>query len=104
MTKEIPYLKEWLDLATSGNFGKAQEIYYEKLFPVIIENFRQSNSQLLPKKGVLFSILGYSPEPIILTAKTVEPSTHVVFTTNSKNEGNEYLERFLESIYEMVYL
>jgi len=104
MESQIPYLNEWLNLATSGNFEKAQEIYFEKLFAVVIENFKESNANLLPKGGILFSILGYSPEPIILTAKTIEPVTHVIFTTNNKNEGNDYLDRYLESRYEMVYL
>ena len=32
MDTQIPYLNEWLHLARSGNFEKAQEIYYDKLF------------------------------------------------------------------------
>lgn len=104
MENQIPYLNEWLNLAKSGNFEKAQEIYFEKLFEAVIDNFKERNEQMLPKGGILFSILGYSPEPIILTAKTIEPETHVIFTTNSKAEGNDYLEKYLESNYEMVYL
>lgn len=104
MNSQIPYLNEWLDLAKSGNFEKAQEIYFEKLFAVVIENFIASNKSLLPKGGTLFSILGYSPEPIILTAKTAMPEKHIIFTTNNKAEGNNYLERYLESKYEMIYL
>lgn len=104
MENQIPYLNEWLNLAKSGNFEKAQEIYFEKLFDAVIDNFKKRNEQQLQKGGILFSILGYSPEPIILTAKTIEPETHVIFTTNSKAEGNDYLEKYLESNYEMVYL
>jgi hypothetical protein len=104
MEKEIPYLNEWLELARSGNFTKAQELYFEKLFGSVIDNFKLGNSNSLQQGGVLFSILGYSPEPIILTAKVVEPEKHVIFTTNSKTDGNEYLEKYLESEYEMVYL
>jgi hypothetical protein len=104
METPIPYLNEWLNLAKSGNFEKAQEIYFEKLFEAVIDNFKKRNEHLLPKGGILFSILGYSPEPIILTAKTIEPETHVIFTTNSKAEGNDYLEKYIESNYEMVYL
>jgi hypothetical protein len=104
MEKQIPYLTEWLTLAQTGNFDKAQQIYFENLFPAVIENFVESNELLLPKGGILLSILGYSPEPIILTAKTIEPETHVIITTNSKSEGNDYLEKYLESNYEMIYL
>ncbi len=104
MDTQIPYLNEWLNLARSGNFEKAQEIYYDKLFGAVIENFKLKHSSKLPKGGILFSILGFSPEPIILTARTIEPDTHIIFTTNNQSEGNDYLVRYLESNYEMVYL
>lgn len=104
MDNTIPYLNEWLNLAKSGHFEKAQEIYFEKLFEAVIDNFKKRNESMLPKGGILFSILGYSPEPIILTAKVIEPATHVIFTTNNRAEGNNYLEKYLESKYEMVYL
>jgi len=104
MDTQIPYLNEWLNLARSGNFEKAQEIYYDKLFGAVIDNFKLKHSSKLPKGGILFSILGFSPEPIILTARTIEPDTHIIFTTNNQSEGNDYLVRYLESNYEMVYL
>jgi hypothetical protein len=104
MQNHIAYLNEWLQLARSGNFEKAEEIYFEKLFTVVIENFREKHKNILPKGGVLFSILGLSPEPVILTASIIEPEIHVIFTTNNQNEGNEYLKNYLPENYEMVYL
>lgn len=101
---KIPYLEEWLSLARTGNFQKAQEIYFEKLFAVVIENFNAKQGHKIQKGGVLFSILGFSPEPIILTARTIEPDVHIIFTTNNKAEGNDYLEKYLEQNYEMIYL
>ncbi len=104
MKTKIPYLNEWLDFAKTGNYVKAQEIYYDKLFGAVIDNFKEKNTNVLPKGGILFSILGYSPEPIILTAKLIEPKKHIIFTSNNKTEGNEYLERYLQSKYEIIYL
>jgi len=104
MENNIPYLEEWLDLAKSGKFEKAQKLYFEKLFGAVIENFKSKFEEIVPKGGVLFSVLGFSPEPIILTAKIVEPETHVIFTTNNQDEGNNYLEKYLDENYEMVYL
>lgn len=104
MAEQIPYLNEWLELSAGGNFQKAQEIYFEKLFAVVIEQFKVSNGDILPKGGILFSVLGYSPEPIILTAKAMEPGVHIIFTTNNKSEGSIYLEKHLEGNYEMVLL
>ncbi len=104
MKKQIPYLNEWLELANSGNFNRAQELYYENLFEAVIDNFKINYKESIPSGGVLFSILGFSPEPIILTAKAVEPEKHIIFTTNNKNDGNDYLEKFLDSNYEMIYI
>lgn len=104
MKKQIPYLNEWLELANSGNFNKAQELYYENLFEAVIDNFKSNYQNSIPAGGVLFSILGFSPEPIILTAKAVDPQKHIIFTTNNKSDGNDYLEKFLESNYEMIYI
>jgi hypothetical protein len=104
MDNQIPYLAEWLRLAKSGDFEKASELYFDKLFEVVIDSFSERFQNLLPKGGILFSILGFSPEPIILTAKAMAPQTHIIFTTNSKTEGNEYLDKYLGTSYEIVYL
>lgn len=104
MKRNIPYLEEWLELANSGNFNKAQELYYENLFNAVIDNFKNNYKNKIESGGVLFSILGFSPEPIILTAKAVEPEKHIIFTTNNKSDGNDYLEKFLDSNYEMIYI
>ncbi len=104
MSKQIPYLQEWLDLAQNGKFEKAQELYFEKLFEVVINNFCAKYSNTLPTGGTLFSVLGFSPEPIILTAKAITPETHIIFTTNNQKVDNNYLEKFLEFKYELIYL
>lgn len=104
MSKQIPYLREWLDLAQNAKFDKAQELYFEKLFEAVIDNFREMYTDTLPQGGTLFSVLGFSPEPIILTAKAVQPETHIIFTTNNQKADNSYLEKFLESNYELIYL
>ncbi|WP_264558461.1 hypothetical protein [Flavobacterium sp. N2270] len=104
MKKNIPYLEEWLELANSGNFNKAQELYYENLFNAVIDNFKNNYKNKIDSGGVLFSILGFSPEPIILTAKAIEPEKHIIFTTNNKSDGNDYLEKFLDTNYEMIYI
>jgi hypothetical protein len=104
MIKNIPYLQEWLDLAKNGKFERAQELYFEKLFEAVIINFCDEYSNTLPSGGTLFSVLGFSPEPIILTAKAIQPDTHIIFTTNNQKVDNSYLEKFLESNYELIYL
>lgn len=104
MKNKIPYLQEWLDLANTGKFERAQELYFEKLFESVIINFCDEYSNTLPSGGTLFSVLGFSPEPIILTAKAIQPESHIIFTTNNQKVDNSYLEKFLESNYELIYL
>ncbi len=104
MKNKIPYLQEWLDLANTGKFERAQELYFEKLFEAVIINFSNEYNKTLPSGGTLFSVLGFSPEPIILTAKAIQPETHVIFTTNNQKVDNSYLEKFLDSNYELIYL
>jgi hypothetical protein len=104
MKNKIPYLQEWLDLANTGKFERAQELYFEKLFEAVIINFSNKYNNALPSGGTLFSVLGFSPEPIILTAKAIQPETHVIFTTNNQKVDNRYLEKFLDSNYELIYL
>lgn len=104
MKNKIPYLQEWLDLAKTGKFERAQELYFEKLFEAVIINFSNEYNNALPSGGTLFSVLGFSPEPIILTAKAIQPETHVIFTTNNQKVDNSYLEKFLDSNYELIYL
>jgi hypothetical protein len=104
MINNIPYIQEWLELANNGKFERAQELYFEKLFEAVINNFCNKYSNALPSGGTLFSVLGFSPEPIILTAKAIQPNTHIIFTTNNQKVDNSYLEKFLESNYELIYL
>lgn len=99
--------QEWLTLSNQGLFVEARKFYFENLFDGIIENFI-SKTASESHCDVLFSILGFSPEPIILTQRALMPSVHVIFTTNkekdSDNEIMAYLEKFLTSSYKIVYL
>lgn len=99
--------QEWLTLNNQGLFVEARKFYFENLFDGIIENFI-SKTASENHCDVLFSILGFSPEPIILTQRALMPSVHVIFTTNkekdSDNEIIAYLEKFLTSSYKIVYL
>lgn len=97
-------IQEWENLALAGEFLEAQQLYYEKLFDIVIENFTTKYNASLKKGGVLFSMLGFSPEPIILTGSLINPDTHIIFTTNNKNTDNSVLDRFLKNSYEMEYL
>ena len=58
---------------------------------------------------MLFSVLGFTPEPIILTQRALNPKTHVIFYTASNEKNFErdivpYLKKFLTSNYKLVEL
>lgn len=101
-------IKEWLNLSNSGHVAEAEDFYYKTLFTDIIDGFCERTSSSPLKCNVLFSILGYSPEPIILTQRALKPEVHIIFTTNAeKSEDatkkiNGYLSKYLTSEFEIV--
>ena len=100
------YVEKWLKLNNEGHFEEARDFYFESLFASVIEDFKERTDSHFKKGGVLFSILGYTPEPIILTQRALEPEKHIIFySKNGKQFDNEiapYLEKYLTSDYELV--
>ncbi len=97
MEAKLKYTDEWLALAKHGNFQLAEKLYFDKLFPEIIENFQSKYSNILKDEEVLISMLGFSPEPIILTANTIKPNKHFVITTDHKEEVVNRVEEFVDN-------
>jgi hypothetical protein len=105
MNNQFKYLDEWLELSKAGNFRRAQDLYFEKLFPEVIIAFKEKVSELTTPGGTLFSILGYSPEPIILAANAIKPDKHIIITnTQDADNGTEYLDKYLDKEYALVKL
>ncbi len=96
----------WLDLNNEGRFVDARKYYYDEMFNDIIDRFVHLDESVKEhQNGVLFSMLGFTPEPIILTQRLLNPSIHVIFTSNEENEEmNEILGRFLTSRYKIIHL
>jgi hypothetical protein len=101
---EVKYLSEWMELAKSGNFEEAQQLYFEKLLPVIADGFSVKYSKLLQEDELLISILGFSPEPIILTAKAMKPKNHVIITTGLNQEVENIIESHLDGNFKLIRL
>lgn len=101
-------IQKWFELSKSGKFVEAKDFYFENLFEDVIDNFI-SKTSIRKEIDVLFSVLGFTPEPIILTQRALNPKKHVIFFTasNEKNFEREivpYLEKFLTSSYKLVEL
>lgn len=91
---------QWLDLSKSGKAKEAKEFYYNYLFDNVIERFEQNNSQVIHGSSVdvLISILGFSPEPIVLGAKLLHPKTHIIIHDSEMSlneENNRIISKYL---------
>lgn len=94
------YVEEWIEMNNSGHFLEARSFYFENLFAEIINQFERENAAKLENVDVLFSILGFTPEPIILTQRALMPDMHVVFYnkgTAFNEEISSYLNEYLTS-------
>ena len=103
----IVELKEkWFQLEKAGDHKGAVDLYYDALFEQVIEHFvKKENNGNLTKVDVLFSILGCSPEPIILAAQFLKPTHHIILHDEkmANNENNRrFLDKFLKGDYEMA--
>lgn len=105
MGQNLQYLEEWKELASHGNFKLAESLYFEKLFPEVIEKFSDENAHYFKgEERILISMLGFSPEPLILTAKAVRPTTHFIVTTEIREEIIDRIEEYLDNDFELIIL
>ena len=104
------HVAEWRDMNQMGRFAEARQYYFEQLFEEVIDNFIKRNGILFPDGSnidVLFSVLGFTPEPIILAARALNPKRHIIFHDSGVkfNEDNmRYLSRFLNNGFEKIEL
>lgn len=96
-------IEQWTALSASGEPLVADKFYEEKIFPTVLSRFQASND-IHRSNELLISLLGFSPEPIILTAAAIKPSHHTVVTTEGKIGETEKIERFLNDQFSTVTL
>ena len=70
-------VEKWFELSRSGQFQEAKDFYFDVLFENVIDNFVENTKA--KTVDVLFSVLGFTPEPIILTQRALDAKTHVIF-------------------------
>lgn len=106
----LRHVAEWREMNQTGRFAEARQYYFERLFDEVIENFVKQSSNIPPigsNIDVLFSVLGFTPEPIILAARALNPKRHIIFHDSGVkfNEDNmRYLSRFLPNGFEKIEL
>lgn len=101
------HVNEWKSMNQQGRFVEARQYYFDKLFQEVIHNFEDKLVWDYEPVDVLFSILGNTPEPIILAARALKPKKHIIYHNKEVtfNEDNlRYLPAFLKGGYENVEL
>lgn len=104
------HVYEWKEMNQKGRFAEARQYYFDQLFEEVIVNFenRMANDWPLERPiDVLFSVLGYTPEPIILAARVLKPRKHIIFHDKDVafNEENiRFLPKFLPNGFDRVEL
>lgn len=96
-------IQQWIELSRTGKPEETERFYYDHIFDSVIERFTEKYSQ--NRQGeLLVSLLGFSPEPIILTAKALNPETHLIISNPVKEEIIHILDKYLETNYKLVVL
>lgn len=96
-------IQQWIELSRIGKPEESEKFYYDHIFDSVIEGFKEKYSQ--DRQGeLLVSLLGFSPEPIILTAKALNPETHLIISNPVKDEIIQILDHYLETNYKLVIL
>ncbi len=98
VTIEDGLIKQWIELQENGETEEAQKLYDDEIFDKVIDRFVDKYRDTIPGVEVLFSVLGYTPEPIILTHRALKPKKHIIFTTQNVYGQAKYLyEKYIKS-------
>lgn len=91
-------IKQWIELQENGKVKEAQKLYESQLFEHVINRFVDEYHNTLQGIEVLFSVLGFTPEPIILTQRVLKPKKHIIFATPGGYEQAKSLyEKYVNS-------
>jgi hypothetical protein len=96
-------IRQWIELSRKGESERAERFYYDHVFDSVIDRFKEKYSENRPGE-LLVSLLGFSPEPIILTSKALNPETHLIISNPVRKEIIQILDEYLETNYKLVVL
>ena len=85
MTQLDQYIEQWIqDTGNPATHDEAKKFYAEKIMPQLLVDLKDTDivgKQLRENGGVdtLFSVLGMTPAPIVITQHLLQPKNHVIF-------------------------
>lgn len=84
---------QWLELQKSGKIKDAKRFYYDELFDDVLQHFNEKETDNVKEHvDVLFSILGYSPEPVVMAANLFRPKVHIIFQDQQVSQNVENIQ------------
>lgn len=96
---------EWKEMNDNGQFKEAREYYFNEIFEEIIHTFEKKLTWPIEPVDVLFSVLGFTPEPVILAARALKPKRHIIIQDKGMTYNEEnmtYLRRFLPDGFDII--
>jgi hypothetical protein len=97
MENKIQLIERWKSISYDGDFKLAEEYYYVHLYPWISKRFATKYSTSRTQE-VLISLLGYSPEPVLLVAAAYSPVSHLILTTTNILKDTEIKVRLNDNL------
>lgn len=85
MTQLEQYIEQWInETGNPDRHDDAKKFYAEKIIPELLVKLKETDlvgMQLRKNGGVdtLFSVLGMTPAPIVITQHLLQPKSHVIF-------------------------
>lgn len=97
----------WTKLLDARDNSAAEAYYFEKIMPAILPMMRARMSNEVKWDG-LVSLLGFTPETVVLTAHLIEPKSilimHTKETENLIGTVKKYLPSYVEKIESIRFL
>lgn len=98
-------IKQWIELQENGKVEEAQKLYESQLFEYVINRFVDEYHHTLQGIEVLFSVLGFTPEPIILIQRVLKPKKHIIFATpDGYEQAKSLYEKYVNSVPTVIIL
>jgi hypothetical protein len=84
------HVEEWLKKLKAGDAHGAKQYYYQNLFDNVLTLFSEREGKNITEPvDTLFSVLGYSPEPIVIAAMLLKPKHHIIIQDTQVSQNRE---------------
>lgn len=87
---------QWLDFLKQQQKDKADQLYLDKILPLVIKKFQQTYAEQAKQCKYLISLVGMSPEPIILVIQTLQPQEVLFLYTPDSSKHLDFIGEYLK--------